>query len=96
MKERKCRIVSDGSYKEFATSSFVLESTAEKVRIEADNAIPGPANCQSAYRSELGGLYGMVCLLTTAIEFLSVKKQQRSQGESQPWRPRSTCKLLDC
>ena len=73
-------MASDGSYKEkFATSSFVLESTKKKVRIEADNAIPGPANSQSAYRSELGGLYGMVCLLTTAIEFLSVKKQHRSQ-----------------
>ena len=42
-------MVSDGSCKEFATSNFVPESTDEKERIEADNAIPGLSSGQSAF-----------------------------------------------
>ena len=84
VKQGRCRMVSDGSFKDnFGTSSFVLESTTDKVRIEADNVIPGPANSQSAYRSELGGLYGMVFLLTTAIEFFHGKDATSITGTVQ-------------
>ena len=60
--------VSDGSYKDgFGTASLVLEPgepTGARWRI--DVVVNGESTIQSAYRSELMGIYG-ICVLTWAL-----------------------------
>ena len=53
--------VSDGSFKdEFGTASWAIENESGTQRINGDGIIPGFPSDQSAYRSEIGGLYGLV------------------------------------
>jgi hypothetical protein len=53
--------VSDGSYKDNrGTSAFLLESGTGDGRIIGMNEIPGAAKDQSPYRSELGGISGVL------------------------------------
>ena len=56
--------VSDGSFKdEFGTACLVLEGKDSAGRIVIPSVIPGQGSDQSAYRSELGGLFGLVVLV---------------------------------
>jgi hypothetical protein len=59
--------VSDGSYKnDSGAAGLVLQQGFNKThRICLSNVIPGLAAAQSSYRSELGGLYGIVCVVET-------------------------------
>jgi hypothetical protein len=57
--------VSDGSYKhDRGAAGLVLQEGFNKTnRIRLSNVIPGTAEAQSSYRSELGGIYGIVCVV---------------------------------
>ena len=56
--------VSDGSFKDrFGTASWVIENESGTQRINGDCIIPGSPSDQSAYRSEIGGLYGLVIVV---------------------------------
>ena len=56
--------VADGSFKnKFGTASLVLEGLNKIHRLTANMVIPGEPNDHSAYRSELGGLFGIVVLV---------------------------------
>jgi len=56
--------VSDGSFKdEFGTACLVLEGKDSVGRIVCPCIIPGQRSDQSAYRSELGGLFGLLVLV---------------------------------
>jgi hypothetical protein len=53
--------VSDGSFKQArGTASFVIEAKNSKGRLRGDNIVAGQPGDQSAYRSELSGLLGIV------------------------------------
>jgi hypothetical protein len=55
------RGVCDGSFKEHqGTSAFILQGSSRQVRLVGVNVIPGSPNSQSAYRSELGGIAGLL------------------------------------
>ena len=56
--------ISDGSYKQhYGTSCSILRGTSQSQRIISINAVPGPADSQSAYRSELAGISGSLLVL---------------------------------
>ena len=56
--------VSDGSYKEeFGTAAWVLEDSTGTQSIVGRLISPGFASDQSAYRSEISGIYGMVAMV---------------------------------
>ena len=60
--------VSDGSFKDqFGTASWVIENAKGTQRITGNVLIPGHHTDHSAYRSEIGGLYGLV-LMTELIK----------------------------
>jgi hypothetical protein len=53
--------VSDGSYKDAqGTSAFVIEGSSSVGRLVGVNVIPGEEESQSPYRSELGGVAGIL------------------------------------
>jgi hypothetical protein len=63
--------ISDGSYKdEFGTSALTLEPLVPNSGncILATNVIPGRPEDQSSYRSELGGLWGIVTMITCVCQ----------------------------
>ena len=61
--------VSDGSYKdECGTAAWIIENDEGTQRIQGKVAVPGFASDQSAYRSELAGLYAIVYVVETLIE----------------------------
>ena len=56
--------VSDGSFKDaYGTACLVLEGKDSTGRIVIPSIIPGQSSDQSAYRSELGGLFGLTVLV---------------------------------
>ena len=60
------RAVSDGSYKEgHGTSAFTLQGDTPTKAIKGQNTIPGCPEEQSAFRSELGGVVGVLTVLET-------------------------------
>jgi hypothetical protein len=67
--------VSDGSFKEQrGTSAFLLEGpTGEATRIIGMNEIPGSLEDQSAYRSELGGISGVLATVDCLCRLYHIK-----------------------
>jgi hypothetical protein len=60
--------ISDGSYKDSCgTASLVIERVNKVGRIRADNVVPSSPEDQSAYRSELSGLYGIVLAVSWPV-----------------------------
>jgi hypothetical protein len=56
--------VSDGSFKDaFGTAALVIEGPDSTNRLESTLVLPGLPKDQSPYRSELGGLFGIVVLV---------------------------------
>ena len=56
--------ISDGSYKEqYGASRSILRGPNHTKRIITINAVPGPRDAQSAYRSELAGISGSLLIL---------------------------------
>ena len=74
IQEGKGTAVSDGSYKvsqqgtPFGTSSWIYY-VSDFLWIRGSNSIPGSPRDQSSYRSELGGLFGLVYCLTALVEY---------------------------
>ena len=65
--------VSDGSFKElFGTSSFTLQGNTAKHKITGRNAVPGAPLDQSAYRSELSGIAGIVVTLSILCSYHNI------------------------
>ena len=68
------RVVSDGSYKvtshgiPYGTSSWIFY-VSESLWMRGSNSIPGDTSSQSSYRSELGGLFGLVYVTTALVQF---------------------------
>jgi hypothetical protein len=57
------KAVSDGSYlKGSGAAGFILIGSKRKRQLKGSLVLPGSCATMSAYRSELGGLYGIVCL----------------------------------
>lgn len=57
------KAVSDGSYlKGSGAAGFILIGSKRKHQLKGSLVLPGSCATMSAYRSELGGLYGIVCL----------------------------------
>ena len=57
--------MSDGSAKDgFATASWILTSPDRMHSLSADAIVPGPTESLDAYRTELIGLYAMVCAIS--------------------------------
>ena len=63
------RAISDGSYKDgHGTSAFVLHGDCPTKTINGRNVIPGKAAIQCAYRSELGGVTGIIFYRRNALQ----------------------------
>jgi hypothetical protein len=61
--------VSDGSFKNHqGTSGFVIEGDAREGRLVGVNVIPGEPDCQTSYRSEIGGVAGILEALHCVCE----------------------------
>ena len=70
------KAVSDGSYKDdLGTAAFVLEGAIEEHHwILGTNRVPGIEEDQSAYRSELAGLYAIVCAVEDICKYHHIDK----------------------
>ena len=67
--------VSDGSFKEeCGTASWIIEDGDGTQRIQGKVAVPGYASDQSAYRSELAGLYAIVYVIETLVGVYGLSK----------------------
>jgi hypothetical protein len=65
----KCRVVSDGSYKDgCGSASVVLEHKETGERICVDCIVPGPTGSQSSCRSELSGFHSVTFFITVLLE----------------------------
>ena len=72
--------ISDGSFNfPYGTSSMVIEGSNQSGRVQADNVVPGHAN-QSAYRSELAGLYAIVAAILNICKVHNVEAGQVEIG----------------
>jgi hypothetical protein len=74
--------VSDGSFKdEQGTAAFVLQNGFQRRnRIEMSNVVPGSKLSQSSYRSELGGLFGIVCATANIVDLHNVARGSITVG----------------
>ena len=69
------KAVSDGSYKEgHGTSSFTLQGDTFKKAINGQNTIPGSKEEQCAFRSELGGVAGILTTLEILCEHHGIEQ----------------------
>ena len=67
--------VSNGSFKNlFGTASWVIENASGSQRILGNVLIPGFKSDQSAYRSEIGGIYGLVLVVELTKEMWNLDK----------------------
>ena len=65
--------VSDGSFKDsFGTSAWTLRGASNEEFITGVNVVPGSDDDQSAFRSELAGLYGIIIATTTLCSFHAI------------------------
>ena len=66
--------VSDGSFKDkFGTACWILQGETADGEIKCPCLVPGNGSVQSAYRSELAGLYGMITMINTICAFYHIK-----------------------
>jgi hypothetical protein len=66
--------VSNGSFKDkFGTACWILQGETADGEIKCPCLVPGNGSVQSAYRSELAGLYGMVTMINAICEFYHIK-----------------------
>ena len=73
--------ITDGSYKDSrCTASLVIEGVDKAGCIRADNVVPGSPEDQSAYRSELSGLYGIVLAVSLVCKVHGVTGGQVEIG----------------
>ena len=66
-------MISDGSFKdEYGTACCVIEGETPRGRIFGSCITLGNAKDQSAYRSELAGLYGIITMLEAICQYHAV------------------------
>ena len=66
--------VSDGSFKDqFGTAFWILQGETADDEMKGPCTVPGSSDVQSAYRSELAGLYGMITMVNAICEFHMIK-----------------------
>ena len=65
-----CVAISDGSFKdEFGTASWIVQGEDEFGSLEGSLVTPGNPEDQSAYRSELAGLYGIAAIVNLLCQY---------------------------
>ena len=70
-----CTGVSDGSFKNsFGTASWTIQGEDTERRIRGSCITPGNPEVQSAYRSELAGLYGIVSMIELICMYFMIEK----------------------
>ena len=70
-----CVAVSDGSFKEeFGTAAWSIQGPTEVHLLTGSCIVPGHAKDQSAYRSELAGLYAIIIMIESVCEVFEIKK----------------------
>jgi hypothetical protein len=70
-----CIGVSDGSYKdEFGTAAWIIQGKDEIGSISGVCVVPGNSTDQSAYRSELAGLYAIITMIEAVCIFHKIEK----------------------
>ena len=68
-----CVGISDGSFKdEYGTACWVVKGETSQGRIFGPCITPGNAKDQSAYQSELAGLYGIITMLEAICQYHAV------------------------
>ena len=73
--------ISDGSFDfPYGTSSMVIEGSNQFGRVRANNVVPGHADDQSAYCSELAGLYAIVAAISNICRVHYVEAGQVEIG----------------
>ena len=76
IRDETAKAVSDGSFKDaLGTAAFVLEGPIEEQHwIIGTNRVPGIAEDQSAYRSELAGIYAIACTVEDLCEHHNITR----------------------
>ncbi len=65
--------ISDGSYQDtYGTASWVIEGQDSSGRLVGDVIVPGSASDQSAYRSELAGIYSILVTVKKVCEYFHI------------------------
>ncbi len=65
--------ISDGSYQDtYGTASWVIEGQDSSGRLVGDVIVPGSASDQSAYRSELAGIYSILVMAKKVCEYFHI------------------------
>ena len=67
--------ISDGSFQDtYGTAAWVLEGIDSVGRIKGAVVVPGTAKDQSAYRSELAGIYSIMVAVTKLCKFFEIQQ----------------------
>jgi hypothetical protein len=67
--------ISDGSFQDtYGTAAWVLEGSDSAGRMRGAVIVPGNANDQSAYRSELAGIYSILVAVTKLCNFFDIQQ----------------------
>ena len=67
--------VSDGSFKDsFGTSCWIIQEETQVGEIKCPCVVPGQGSAQSAYRSELAGMYGMITMINALCAFHNISE----------------------
>jgi hypothetical protein len=73
--------VSDGSYQDtYGTASWVLEGTNSTGRILGDVVVPGNEHDQTAYRSELTGIYAILLTVSKLCQYYKINRGAMELG----------------
>jgi hypothetical protein len=68
--ERAFQLVADGSFKDqHGTAAWVIEAESNTNRSTGVNLTPGALSDQSAYRSEVSGLFGIAFMIRELCKF---------------------------
>jgi len=69
----KCLAICDGSYQsELGTAAWIITDELESGYVQGSTWVPGILDDQSAYRSELAGIYSIIWLVNRMCEYYSL------------------------
>ena len=75
IRQGSCVAISDGSFKNsYGTACWSLQGDTDEGRIFGPCIVPGNKDDQSAYRSELAGLYGLVTMIEAVCHVHNIKE----------------------
>jgi len=70
-----CKAVSDGSYKDsLGTAAWMIQDMVSKQVLSGTSIIPGHTSDQSAYQSELGGIFSIVATIHNICNYYNISK----------------------